>query len=139
MNEDQICLELPASYKYLNVVGACISAILERVDGLEAPNVVAYNLQLAIHEACTNIIAHAYADCPVGRIKVSLSLSRNPQQLLIELQDTGCSFDIENVPDPNLEEGQVHGYGIFLMRKLLDEVVYHPQPGNNRWHLAKKL
>jgi anti-sigma regulatory factor (Ser/Thr protein kinase) len=33
----------------------------------------------------------------------------------------------------------VHGYGLFLMRSLLDEVRYEPQAGNNRWRLVKCL
>ena len=57
---DVICLELPGTAKYLNVLTACIGEMLGRVEGLVEADQTIYNIQLAVHEGCTNIVDHAY-------------------------------------------------------------------------------
>lgn len=133
-----IRLEFPASYKYLNVLEACITAMLDRVESVPERNTLAYNITLAVHETCTNIVEHAYAD-RAGLIKAILSLADEPRRLVIDLHDTGRSFSMPDVQQPNLEEVQTNGYGLYLIHELMDEVIYRPQSGNNRWRLVKNL
>jgi len=136
-----IRIDLPATHKYLNILGACISELLVRVENVSERETIVYNLQLAAHEACANIIDHAYAgdDDPDRRILVTLTLTSRPRRLIIELHDTGYSFDPAAVPEPNLDEAHDHGYGLFLMRSLMDEVSYTSQPEGNHWALVKHL
>ena len=136
---DTIRLDLPASHKYLNVLGACIAGMLENIDQLTDSTKLLYTIQLAIHEACTNIIDHAYAPHAAGRIAITLSIHQSPRRFVTELKDTGNSFDPTDIPEPNLLEGQEHGYGLFLMREILDEVTYEVQPDGNHWLLTKYL
>jgi serine/threonine-protein kinase RsbW len=98
-------------------------------------------MQLAAHEACTNIVGHAYDGAANGneRIIISLSLFPQPRRLEIELHDTGKPFNPEVVPAPSLDQAQVHGYGLFLMRNLMDKVTYKAQSGDNYWCLVKNL
>lgn len=135
---DVIRLELPATYKYLSVLEACISAMLERVESIPERNTLSYNITLAVHETCTNIVEHAYAE-RAGTIKAILSLADEPRRLVIDLYDTGRSFSMPKVQPPNLEEVQTNGYGLFLIHELMDEVSYRPQSGDNRWRLVKNL
>jgi serine/threonine-protein kinase RsbW len=134
-----IRLDLPASFKYLNVLGPCIQALLEHADGLPEPEISAYNLQLAVHEVCTNIVDHAYADQPAGRIAIAFTLAAEPRRLIVELRDTGRTFDPTEVPDPDLSNAQVRGYGLFLVQSLMDDVCYRPSPSGNCWRLIKNL
>ncbi len=136
---DSVRLDLPASLKYLNVLGACIAEMLTRVEGLAERDIVSYNIQLAVHEACTNIVEHAYAGRNDGRIKIALMLDEQPRRLVVDIHDTGGSFDITQAREPNLDDAQIHGYGLFLIRNLMDEMSYTPGPSNNRWHLVKHL
>ena len=132
-------LDLPATHKYLNVLGDCIAGMLARADGLEDFQTLSYNLQLGVHEVCANIIDHAYRDQPEGRIKVSLTLTDDSSQFIVNLQDTGHSFDPTLVPLPEFETEQVRGYGLFLVYSLIDSVNYCPNPGQNTWQLIKNL
>ena len=136
---DVVRLDLPASHKYLNVLGACLAEVLGRVEGLADPATSVYNVQLAVHEACTNVVDHAYAGRTGGRIRVTLTLATAPGRLVVELHDTGRSFDPAGVAEPRLGEPQVGGYGLFLVRQLMDEVSYEPRPDGNRWRLVKNL
>lgn len=139
MDQTVIRLDLPAEHKHLNVIGACLNAILERVDQVTDKDMLAYNLELALHETCTNIVEHAYSE-QEGRIRVAMSVICNPQrQLVVDLHDTGSSFNPTEAEDPDLDGAQVHGYGLFLMRQLLDEVVYRSSEASNHWRLVKNI
>jgi serine/threonine-protein kinase RsbW len=136
---NMVRLNLPATHKFLNLVGACLGAMLERLERVPEPQAIAYNLELAVHETCANIVEHAYEGEGNGRIDLTFSLAEQPRRLVIDLHDTGRTFDLATVEDINLEEPQVRGYGLFLVQELLDEVCYYPEPGNNHWRLVKML
>jgi serine/threonine-protein kinase RsbW len=139
MKTEVVYLDVPANHKYLNLVSSCIAGLLERVEGIQEPTIAVYSLQLAVQEACTNIVQHAYAGMSEGRIRTRLTLEPCPFQLIVELYDTGQPFDLDTAPEPDLGQPQVRGYGLYLMKQLLDEVSYHSEPGHNRWRLVKNL
>lgn len=93
-----------------------------------------YNIQLAADEAASNIIEHAYEGISNGTLEISCGIKGN--ELTIILIDSGTSFDPSEVPLPNLKadlsERKIGGLGLFLMRKLMDEVHYDSDPKNNR-------
>lgn len=135
---NDVALDLPASYTYLNLVSACIGALLERVDGLANRKTLTYQIQLAVHETCTNIVEHAYAG-QRGRILIVLSYLDDARQLVIHIQDNGASFEFSGYQQPNLGETQESGYGLYLIHQLMDEVDYQPFPEKNQWRLVKHL
>jgi serine/threonine-protein kinase RsbW len=134
----EIALDLPANYTYLSVISACIAAMLERVEGITDRNSVTYQVQLAVHEACTNIVEHAYAG-EGGRILLIFSYIDETRRFLIQIRDSGKSFQLSGYQQPNLGEAQVSGYGLFLIHQLMDEVTYFPLQGENEWRLVKNL
>lgn len=138
LSEDVIRLDLPATHKYLNLLSACIAEVLQRSEISEREELI-YNIQLAAHEACTNIVSHAYQGQPGGRIAITLTVAHDPKRLILEFQDTGRSFELGSAPTPDLSQAHVHGYGLFLMRSLMDEMSYVPQPQGNHWCLMKYL
>ena len=85
-----------------------------------------YSIQLAADEASSNIIEHAYAGVGNGKIEIDCSISET--ELKIVMRDHGRSFDPSTVPEPNvkadLSERKIGGLGMYLMRKLMDEVSY---------------
>jgi serine/threonine-protein kinase RsbW len=93
-----------------------------------------WQVQLAVDEAATNIIQHAYDSDDPGDMTIGWRCEGN--QFVITIRDHGRSFDPENVPTPDLqsplEERQVGGLGIYLITRLMDEVRFdfHPQQGN---------
>lgn len=132
-------LDLPARYLYLHLLSDCIADMIKLVEGLTEAELLVYNIQLAAHEACTNIVNHAYGNRDDGRIGIKLTLDFDPNRLTIELQDEGKPFEPERYMAPNLEEVRVHGYGLFLIQNLMDGVTYTPTPGRNQWCLTKNL
>lgn len=139
-HSELVRLDLPARYTYLHLLSDCIGDMLRLVEGVDDFETLCYNVQLAAHEVCTNIIGHAYGNSDDGRIEIMLRLDfGGAPALTIELNDTGRPFNPDGYTAPNLDEVQVHGYGIFLIRHLMDSVTYTPSPGRNHWSLTKNL
>ena len=100
------------------------------------------NIMLAVDEACTNIIKHAYKSYPEGDIVIKLEY--NDDKLMISIIDHGNTFDPGAVPDPDLQKyyrnGKVGGLGMYLMKTLMDDVKYISVPGKyNKVLLSKSI
>lgn len=100
------------------------------------------NIMLAVDEACTNIIKHAYKSFPDG--KIIIKVEHNSDKLLITIIDYGSSFDPLVVPDPDLpkyyKNGKVGGLGMYLMKSLMDDIKYKTVPGKyNQVLLSKRI
>jgi serine/threonine-protein kinase RsbW len=134
-----VSIEVPADHRYLNIVSACLRALLERVDDLTDRETVTYNMELAVQEACTNIVDHAYDGQHEAHILVHMSLASNPGRVTVDLYDSGRPFDQSEVEETDLDEPHIHGYGLFLMRALADDVQYERAEDRNHWKLSKNL
>jgi len=100
------------------------------------------NLQLAVEEACVNIIEHGYAGLQPGMIEITFQLKDN--QVFITITDFGREFDPTTYPPPDRssewDQRPVVGLGVFLLTKLMDEVRYTGDPKQgNRLELIKNI
>gem|GEM_PF-216997 len=137
-------MDLPAVFKSLDLVRACIQALIEDAPALANgesgfAEMTIYNIHLAVHEIMTNIIEHAYEDVPTGRIYLTLIFDPSQSCLTIEMDDQGISFDPARIRLPDLNNAQEHGYGLFLTKKLMDIVEYSSTQSGNHWRLVKNL
>jgi serine/threonine-protein kinase RsbW len=85
-----------------------------------------YAVQLAVDEAATNIIEHGYRSS--GHGEVTVTCLPVADGLRVVLHDHAPPFDPDEIPTPvidvPLEELKPRGLGIYLMRKMMDEVKY---------------
>ncbi len=100
------------------------------------------NIVLAVDEACTNIIKHAYQYAPDKEILVSIV--RNNGSFEVKIKDNGKNFDPNELRPPDLKQNLSHhrrgGLGVYLMKKLMDKVEYHFTEGkSNEVSLVKYL
>ena len=83
-----------------------------------------YAVEMAVDEACANIIAHAYGGEGKGDIECTCQIDAG--ELIVTLRDHGSPFDPSRVPEPDvtapLEERDEGGLGLYLIRKVMDEV-----------------
>jgi len=119
---------------------AIIDFVTEQVEHLHPDARTLHQVQLAVDEACTNVIKHAYADYP-GKIRVELEVVCD--ELVINIKDRGKSFDPSIVPAPDLdsdwEDRRVGGLGIHLMTMLMDSVTYTTDDEGNGLKMTKRL
>jgi serine/threonine-protein kinase RsbW len=124
-------MTFPARFEFLDEIREFV-AQTAREGGFTEKEI--YSLQLAADEAASNVIEHAYDG--ISNANLDITCNMRGDTLTITLRDTGLSFDPSNVKTPNLKadlsERQIGGLGIYLMRKLMDEVRYesNPKTGN---------
>tara|TARA_Y100001935_G_scaffold247870_1_gene244313 strand:+ start:19088 stop:19510 length:423 start_codon:yes stop_codon:yes gene_type:complete len=98
-------------------------------------------IRLAVDEAYTNIIKHAYHNKPSEPVTIELGTS--PKQLWISIIDEGESFNPEEYRAPDIQKRiknkQRGGMGVFLIQKLMDKVQYSRKGSHNEIRMVKKL
>ncbi len=82
----------------------------------------ALELMVAVNEACANIHRHAYCGREDGAIEFQLEVRESI--LSLRIRDYGSRFRLEAYQQPDLEHPTEGGYGVFLIRELMDEVEY---------------
>ena len=101
-----------------------------------------YAVQLAVDEAATNIIEHAYRGTNQGIIICSYDVLKDG--IKIVLKDQGRPFDPQAVPEPNikvpLEDLKPRGLGLYMMRKVMDDIRFEfsPKHGNTLTMFKRK-
>ena len=93
-----------------------------------------YEIQVAVDEACANIVHHAYGGMEHGDME--LTCWQDERMFIIHVRDWGVSFAPEEIDDPDvhapLEERALGGLGMFLIKQFMDEVhfAFDPEQGN---------
>lgn len=122
--------QFAAKFEYLDEIREFVGMIA-RDGGFSDKDV--YNIQLATDEAASNIIEHAYESIADGTLELSCGVRED--LITIVLVDHGESFDPSEIPLPDLKADlsnrKIGGLGIFLMRKLMDEVHYEVKPNKS--------
>ena len=128
-------LTLPSDLRQVILARAFLAAVCE-VCGLDRLTTDA--VVLAAHEAINNIIRHAHHDRPEAHLQIQVSLGSGGLEIV--LTDEGAPFDLSSVPHLDPAEVRVGGRGVFLMRKLMDELCSQPRgPRGNALRMVKRV
>jgi serine/threonine-protein kinase RsbW len=86
-----------------------------------------HDLKLALTEACTNSVQHAYQDGRVGTVEILYELE--PDRLAVEVADQGPGFEVAEDGDGGDGDAELSesGLGIAIIRALADEVEIGPR------------
>ncbi len=91
----------------------------------------ATKIEMAVDEACSNVIKHAYERD--ARKPIDIAIKVDYDKLTVVVTDRGKGFDPSAIKMPDMKEYiaelRVGGLGIYLMRTLMDEVSYDIKPG----------
>lgn len=121
-------LKIPSQTDNLEIIRNFISGIAKKV-GFEEEDV--NKIELAVDEACTNVIEHAYQHDESQDIDIAIKIDY--QKFTVVVADQGRSFKMEEVEIRDMKsylaELRVGGLGIYLMKTLMDEVDYRSKPG----------
>lgn len=125
------------------VVGDIPRIIEFVVEWLENQGLSKYSfpLETAVDEASTNVIKYAYGGA-AGFFEIDCDVEG--QDIVITIRDRGKAFDPGSVPQPDigadLEDRKIGGLGIYIMRKMMDEVKYSfDERHGNRLEMRKKI
>lgn len=95
--------------------------------------------ELALQELLTNLVDHAYEGELGGQIVVRIACNR--ERIAVQTEDMGipAKVNLEDIHMPKPEELAEGGYGMAIIRSLMDEVRHELVRGRNVWTLSKKL
>ncbi|MFH1943446.1 MAG: ATP-binding protein [bacterium] len=130
-------LRIPSQKDNLEIIRHFISGVARKV-GFNSEDV--NKIELAVDEACTNVIRHAYQNDETKDIDIAIKIDY--QKFTVVVTDQGRSFNTEEVELPDMDtylaELRVGGLGIYLMKTLMDEVDYKSKPnGINEVRMVK--
>jgi anti-sigma regulatory factor (Ser/Thr protein kinase) len=123
----------PAQFVNLDHVREFVGAAAQKC-GLDASAI--YAVQLAVDEAFSNIIEHAYGGECLDKIECKCQIADSG--LTVTLRDCGSPFDPSAIPDPDLaaelKDRDIGGLGLYFIRQLMDEVQFSfvPDPETGR-------
>ncbi len=137
--EQSFALQVPSSSENLAMIRAFVSEIAYRALLTEEESLL---LAVAVDEACANVIEHAYSHDATKQVMVRAVLDEDA--IRFEVVDQGKGFDpsIIEPKDPRqlVRERASGGLGMGLIRRIMDEVVYHIVPGEkNELRMVKRL
>jgi serine/threonine-protein kinase RsbW len=128
-------LRLEAHAENLALARLALSGVAANVG---ASREIVSDLKLAVTEACTNVVKHAYGPDEVGEIVVRYTVE--PGAITVEVEDSGGGFQPE-VPSPAEASlnGNRHGMGLMIIRVLSDELDISSSTSGTRVLFVKRF
>jgi serine/threonine-protein kinase RsbW len=128
---------IPSQTSFLGMVREITKRMAESAGFSEA---TADRLALAVDEATTNVIEHAYGGS--GDREVELRFEDRGPEFRVEVIDNGASVDPRAVPRVDLDryvsERRTGGLGVHLMEKIMDSVTFRRSARRNVCCLVKR-
>ncbi len=121
-------LKIPGQTDNLELIRLFVSAVADKI-GFETDDVS--KIELAVDEACANVIKHAYLKETKEPIDIVIEIDY--KKIAIIITDHGKGFDVKKISRKDVKEYiaemRVGGLGIYLMKALMDEVEFNSKPG----------
>ncbi len=132
-------LKIEADIKNLNTVLEFVNKVLEEAD---CSSDVMASIDIAVEEIFVNVAQYAYSS-PKGNLKIIADVIEDINEFNITFIDKGVPFDPLKIKDPDidipLEEREVGGLGIYMVKMIMDRVKYEYKNGNNIFMFTKNL
>ncbi|MBI5485657.1 MAG: ATP-binding protein [Deltaproteobacteria bacterium] len=140
--KNSVALEItiPNQTRYLSLIGKIGENMAQGLANYNGDRErLASQINTVLTEALVNAIRHANSADPSKEILVRINMS--DKELAIRVFDSGKGFDLNNVPGPcfNQDILDEKGRGLFIIRSLMDSVVYKKANGGNVLEMKKSL
>ncbi len=116
----------------LEEIPKAVDFVAEKTDGLPFSFKDKNQIEVAVDEIISNIVHYAYGD---GKGKASLKIQADNEGISITVEDSGVPYNPLEKDDPDVtlsaEERGIGGYGIFIVKKVMDDLTYKYEDGKN--------
>ncbi len=113
LNKENVCISLPSKPEYVSVARMTSSVIANKI-GFNIEDIE--DIKVAVGEACNNAVLHGCS----SNFNVKFTISHD--NVIIEVEDGGRGFDVEECPIPDMCNPKEGGLGIFIIKSLMDKV-----------------
>jgi len=141
MPEAEFSFVLPRELSYLKTLDATLQAAMNHLPVSGLSEDWRHEFSLAVVEHVSNLVRHAYANQSTG--KVYGRLTRTAEQLTLDTMDSGVEFDMSKMPqlprrELNLNDLPEGGFGLPLIRAVMNDINYTRRNGYNHWRLSRR-
>jgi anti-sigma regulatory factor (Ser/Thr protein kinase) len=119
---EQQTREFPSELRHLAAVRALVRDVCRRAWGDSIDEEWLGKLELAVDEAAANVVLHAYEGKP--GLPVEVAVTADADQVCVTLFHQGKPFDPDKVAPPTFDGSRESGFGLYLIRQAVDELVY---------------
>ncbi|MGA1194281.1 MAG: ATP-binding protein [Kiritimatiellia bacterium] len=141
-----VTLDLPCKYRFLRMVRQAVTDLCARAGMSELK---AASLEMAVDEACSNVMEHSYGGETDTRKEpqhpgLRINLIQQDGKVLVEIFDRGRGFDFNDhiimEPEQYMRDGHERGLGMYIIRKFVDDVAYERNtPYGHCLRMTKRL
>ena len=124
-DRELVRLEIPALPAFVGVARVVVASVTTTIDGIEDDRLE--DLRIAVSEACTNAVEAHLADGSEQRVVLRCVLGADA--LEVHVEDTGAGAAPAESGAVGLEDGAEDGWGLQLIRALVDDVTFGPVEG----------
>jgi serine/threonine-protein kinase RsbW len=118
----ELMLQFLRKLDYLHLATEVSRLVCETIKDPDLPGDFLNEVELAVSEACTNAIRHVSDGDAEAKVAVCFQVYAD--SLIIEVKDQGEGFNIEDIPLPEFDQHPEGGYGLYIIRTVMDEVHY---------------
>ncbi len=115
----------------------------EFLDEIGCPPKAAMSFQVAIDEIASNVVFYAYGEDNTGELEFIIEYDDNKSSVAITFIDEGMEYDPLKKEDPDItlsvDERAIGGLGIFMVKKMMDNMTYLRESGKNILTIEKKI
>jgi anti-sigma regulatory factor (Ser/Thr protein kinase) len=136
---NRIEIRLPSRADYLGAVRSILRGFLEECLEARLTEEQVNEIQMALQEACINVVRHAHGKVASRPLVVSITAAKD--RLVLEVEDYGPGLPDRDrqPPDPDPANPREGGYGLFMMRQVMDEVRSERRGAKHVLVLVKRL
>lgn len=126
----------------LESVSSACDFVVEMAEHVGLDENAIYHCRLAVDEACTNIVEHAYGSSGAYRF-IDVICAQEEQRFMITIMDDGAAYNPLLRPDPNplslLDDRQPGGWGVYFIKRFMDDVTYQRKENRNYLSMTKQI
>ena len=124
----------------LENVDKALNFINDKITDIPFKDKDRHHIDIAVDEIISNVARYAYGE-ETG--KVSLKIEYDDTGLIITVEDRGVQYNPLEKEDPDItlsaDERGIGGYGIFIVKKVMDDVSYEYKDGKNIFKMRKAV
>ena len=121
-----------------------IEFIVSDLEEADCPMPIEMKIRLSVEELFVNIAKYAYSDrSEGGKAEIQIEIVPDPRKVMITFIDSGIEYNPLAKTDPDVtlkvEDREIGGLGIFLVKKCMDDVRYEYKDGKNVLTIEKSF
>ena len=137
----ELQIKVPNQTRYLSLIGRISEELAKQLQNYTGDReALANHINVVLTEALVNAIRHANANDPDEEVEIRITVT--DEELVLQVFDHGRGFNLESISstaEDAQHELEDHGRGLYIMRSLMDSVVYYPVEGGNVLEMRKQF